>query len=113
MGLGTMAGLLEAAETERLSFSLAAPEEMPVRLTVPAPESSFTVRLPSGSRVGGSFTEETVSVHIVLLEPPSLSAIVIVMTALPDWVGTGVMVLVRVAPLPVITILASGIRAGL
>ncbi len=62
---------------------MAAPEAMPVRFTVCTPAPSLTRRLLIGSRVGGSFTAVTVKTKLLLLTPPSGSAKLRVMVALP------------------------------
>ena len=49
-------GLLDVAVTERFWFSLVAPEDMPLRLTVLAAEFSLSVILLRAARVGGSLT---------------------------------------------------------
>src|SRR5436190_20261672 len=62
--------------------------------------------------VGKSFTCETVRAKLtLLLAAPSLT--VIVMLAAPTWLVAGVMVVVRLAPLPPKTILATGTSVGL
>ena len=59
MGISPVA--LEVAVTVRVWFSLAAPELIPVSVTVCVPASSATVRLARGSSVGGSLTALTVT----------------------------------------------------
>ena len=76
------AGLLDVAVTERVWFSLVAPEDMPLRFTVLAAEFSSTVMLLRAARVGGSLTGFTVTVKVretTLFEvPPSLTVTVII-----------------------------------
>src|SRR5206468_7916865 len=88
------------------------PEVIPVKFTTRAPESSLIAMGASGSSVGGSFTELTVSVQVVLAETPSLSVRVKVRTALPNWLGKGVTVNVRGLPVPVTSRFELGMRAG-
>src|SRR5260221_12494072 len=105
-----MAGLLETAVTLRGSASFGAPEVMPVRLTLNAGASSVTVTEGMTSSVGGSFTDVTVSVQVVLAVAPSLSVTGGVMIALRYWLGNGVIVAVGEPALPPSTIFESGIR---
>src|SRR5690349_24186744 len=87
-----MLGLLEAAVTVSVWFSLGAPELMPVRLTVLAPLFSLTVTLAMVSNVGCTFTGLTVTVNerttVLLLAPPSLT--VTEMVAEPKALAAGV-----------------------
>src|SRR5437667_8128435 len=112
MGLGRTAGLLEEAPTVSGSDSLA-PGPIPVSTTTNDPESSRTVILSGKSIVGGSFTAATVSVQLILVELPSLSVTVRVITALPLWFGAGVTFRVRGLPPPLNIKFEFGMRAGL
>ena len=59
-------GSLETALTLRTCDSFGAPEVMPERLMVRAPESSSTAKLAIASRVGESLTSLTVKVIVLL-----------------------------------------------
>src|SRR2546427_495270 len=76
VGVGIRAGLLETAVTLSVSFSLAAPELMPVGLTVCGPASSSSVTALNASRVGGSLTGLTVTPTVPVALPPWLSLII-------------------------------------
>src|ERR1044071_2968890 len=102
IGLGTRLGLLELAVTFKVWFSLAAPELIPVRVTVCRPAAAFAVKLARGSRVGVSLTELTVKTKLSLAVSPSLLLTVMVMMVVPDWSGSGVRVAVRLPEVPVI-----------
>ena len=79
--------------------SLVAPEVMPVRFTVCRPASSLITTFPTGLSVGESFTGRTVSVKLlVTLAAPSVTASE--MMVVPNWFVTGVMVSVRLPPVP-------------
>src|SRR2546428_826994 len=109
MGLGIKPGLLEVACTVSGWFSFAPPAVMFVIFTVCDPESSLIVRLLMVLKVGGSFTGLTVKTKLVLLVlVPSLTLKVI--WAIPDWLAAGVMVTVRLAPLPPKEIFPFGTR---
>src|SRR2546425_1129449 len=63
-----------------------------------------------GSRVGGSFTGLTVSTKLWLTEPPLASVTVSVISAVPNWLVAGVILSVRLEPLPPKTIFWLGTR---
>src|SRR3974390_3042484 len=94
VGLGIKLVLPEVAVTVRTWFSLVAPEEMPVKLTVWRPAFSLRIRLLMGFNVGGWLTGTTVTVKdwvtMLLLAPPSLTVTVI--RAEPLALGGGVKV---------------------
>jgi len=81
-GVGISPVLLEEAVTASVWFSLAAPEDMPARLTVWRPAFSLMVTLASALSVGGWLTGFTVTRKVretmLLLVPPSLTVTVIV-----------------------------------
>ena len=99
-GVGIRLGLLEEVVTVRVWTSLAAPEEMPDRLTVWSPAFSLTVTLASAFSVGAWLTGLTITVKeretTLLLVPPSLTVTVIV--AEPKVEATGVKVIEPVVP---------------
>src|SRR5258708_37812724 len=76
--------------------SFAGPGLIPRRLTICVPESSRIVRFVRVTRVGGLFTGETVIVKELVTEsiPPfavrPLSLTTTVISAVPDFVATGV-----------------------
>src|SRR5689334_5782429 len=84
--------LLEVAVTESVWVSLAAPEEIPERLTVWAPLFSLMLRLDSVSYVGAWLIEfSALALHgalLFLLAPPSLTVTVIADEPFP--LATGV-----------------------
>src|SRR5437588_675516 len=92
-------GLLEAAVTVSVWDSLVAPEVMPESETVCGPGFSLRVRLEIGLRVGGWFTQLTVTlkvrVTVLFVEAPSLTVTLIV--AVPLALCTGVNVRLPVA----------------
>src|SRR6266536_6222478 len=63
-----------------------------------------------GEIVGGSFTGRTVTTKMLLVKPKFVSVTETVMAAVPDWLGAGVTVTMRLAPLPSNTMLPSGTR---
>ena len=98
MGLGIRLGLLELAVMVSVWISLAAPDEMPVRLTVCKLAFSLIVRSLRASSVGAWLTALTVTMKyremMLLLVPPSLT--VTVMTAVPKARAAGAKVRVPV-----------------
>src|SRR5213594_3371423 len=86
---------------------------MPERFTICRPASSLRVRLPIGLSVGGSFTGLTVRRKLVEEDAPLPSVTVIVMGAVPNWLGSGVITSIRLALLPKNTMLALGTSARL
>src|SRR4029077_12584287 len=91
------AGLLELTWNTSVCDSSAAPELMPVTLTVCSPASSLRVRLLKGLKDGGSFTGTTVSAkELVTLAAPSPTTRL--MVALPERLVAGRMVTHRLAP---------------
>ena len=99
-GVGMRAGLLETAVTVSVCASLVAPEVMPVRETVWVTVPRLKAILAGVLRVGASFTGDTVTTNVrvtmLLEEPPSFT--LTVMVAEPDFVATGAIVRVPVAP---------------
>ena len=99
-GAGIWLGLLEEAVTVRVWASLAAPEEMPERLTVWSPAFSLRVTSVRVLSVGAWLTPLTVTVKVretmLLLAPPSLTVTVIV--AEPNVEAAGVKVIEPVVP---------------
>src|SRR5882724_5448535 len=94
-------GLLETAVT--ITFwadSLGGPEVIPLRLTVCEGAFGERVRLPMGLSVGASLTALIPMMKVRLAEPPSGSVAVIVIIALPCWSGDGLIVTVRLVPVP-------------
>src|ERR1043166_3561953 len=83
---------------------------MPVNVMVCGPALAKSVRSPIGSRVGGSFTALTPNVKVSLPAPPSGSVTVMVIRALPNWLGLGMIVTVQSAPLPASWIFWLGTR---
>ena len=87
------------AVTVSVSASLAAPEEMPERLTVWAEAFSLRVTFAKALSVGAWFTGLTVTVKVrettLLLVPPSLTVTVTV--AAPKALATGVKLIEPVA----------------
>src|SRR6185436_17517207 len=63
--------------------------------------------------VGGSFAGLTVRTNELLAEAPPGSATVMVIVAAPFWLGTGVMAMVRLDPLPLMAMFSWGTSAGL
>src|SRR6266550_1126503 len=63
--------------------------------------------------VGGSFTGLTVRTNEVLADAPSESATVMIMVAAPFWLVIGVMVMLRLDPLPLMAMFPSRTNAGL
>src|SRR6266571_3551274 len=63
--------------------------------------------------VGGSFTGLTVRTNEVLADAPSESVTVMVMGAAPFWLVIGVMVMLRLDPLPLMAMFPLGTSAGL
>src|SRR6266498_2891727 len=63
--------------------------------------------------VGGSFTGLTVRTNELLADAPSGSATVMVMVAVPFWLVTGVMAMLRFVPLPLMAMFPSRTSAGL
>src|SRR6266480_1738593 len=63
--------------------------------------------------VGGSFTGLTVRRNDLVADAPAGSVAVMVMVAVPFWFDTGVMVMVRLDPLPLTAMFPSGTSAGL
>src|SRR6266496_4835832 len=104
---------LEEAVTVSVWFSLGGPAVIPLRLIVCRPPSSLMVRLPRALRVGGSLTGLTVKRNVLVPLPRSVSVTIIEITAVPLELAAGVMVAVRLAPLPPKTTLALGTRPGL
>src|ERR1043165_275370 len=86
---------------------------MPVNVMVCGPALGKRVRSLIGSRVGGSFTALTPNVKVSLPTPPSGSVTVMVIRALPNWLGLGVIVTVQSAPLPTSWIFWLGTKLGL
>jgi len=84
-------GLLEVAARMSVCVSLAAPELIPVRLTVCVPASSAIVRLAMRSNAGASFTTLTVTVKVRVMRLFNvwLSFTVTVMVAVPLALATG------------------------
>jgi len=113
VGAATIAGELDVADTLRICVSLFAPGLIPESATVCAPAFSWMTRSASGSRVGGSFTEETDTVKAVMALAPWLSETVTVIIAVPNWFASGVTFTMRLVPLPPRTMLAGGITPGL
>ena len=62
--------------------------------------------------VGGSLTGETVRVKLVDVMPNPSSMTITEIWAVPDRLATGVMLRVRLEPLPLSTTLGSGTRVG-
>src|SRR5438045_614706 len=91
-------GSLELAVTVRESASLAAPDVMPLKLTVCWAASSLRLRLAMGFKVGASFTGLIVTVKTrtvtLLLGCPSFTRAVIV--TVPNALATGLKVRVAV-----------------
>ena len=92
--------MLEEVVTVSVWTSLAAPEEMPDRLTVWSPAFSLRVTLASVFSVGAWLTGLTMTLKeretTLLLVPPSLTVTVIV--AEPKVEATGVKVIEPVLP---------------
>src|SRR5438093_342209 len=63
--------------------------------------------------VGGSFTGLTVRTNELLADAPSESATVMVMVVAPFWLVIGVMVMLRLDPLPLTAMFPSRTSAGL
>src|SRR5437867_982068 len=89
-----------------------APALMPVKLMICNPANSVIARLFIGSRAGRSFTGFTFNMNALVAEPPLLSLTVTLMVALPNWLASGVRVIVRLLALPPKVILPFGISAG-
>src|SRR5213593_3873176 len=87
-----MPGLLDVAVTVRNSGSLAAPEVIPLRLTVWVGASSLMVTLPMAFNVGASLTGATVTMNVwrtmLLLGCPSFTVTVTI--AVPKAFVAGV-----------------------
>src|SRR5256885_9785092 len=86
---------------------------MPLKTTYCAPASSLMVKLLMGFKVGGWFTGLTVRRKDALAAAPLVSVRMRLMLAVPNWFGCGVMVTVRLAPLPPKTMLVFETNAGL
>src|SRR6266496_5004069 len=97
--------------TDNASDSLAAPALMPVSGTLIAPGETATLTFVSGSKVGASFTAMTETRKLVELDAiPSLTATVTM--EVPNWLGSGTNVTVRLAPAPLKKIFVAGNTAG-
>ncbi len=108
---GTSAGFDDAPVTPRLPAAVSAsPTVNPIALVA---VSSVVLRLARSDSVGGALGGAvTVNRNVSLAENcPSLTVSVIV--AVPDWPATGVIVTVRVAPLPPNTRFPADTSAGL
>src|SRR5262245_4162128 len=104
-------GLLDVAVMVRGCVSLDAPEPIPARLMVCWPAPTGRLRSVRALRVGGSFTDRTSRLKVLVAEPvPSerMRETVVV----PARFVAGVRVKTRVAPEPLKLMLAGGIRFG-
>src|SRR5260221_10662985 len=100
-GLVIRLGYVDTAVTVKFwDDSLGGPDVMPFRLTVWEGAFGERVRLPMGLSVGASLTALIPIAKVRLVEPPSGSVAVIVISALPCWSGVGLMVRVRFVPVP-------------
>src|SRR5262245_21868815 len=108
--LGTSVVSEEPPLTVRLAAAVSVSPTVKARAEVAA--SSLTVWLAIVEIVGASLTAETVTVNDVdVVAVPSLTLTVIVDE--PDWFAAGVIVSVRLAPLPPTVMLAFGTNAVL
>src|SRR5258707_21253 len=86
---------------------------MPLRFTVCGGASSrIAAGFGTGSSVGASFTGFTVSTNVSLMltgVPPIVFVTVTVIVAVPNWSSAGVIVSVRVDPLPATVRLAGAL----
>src|SRR6185503_25787 len=97
--------------TESDSGSLAAPEPMPVNGRLKEPGEAATLTFVNGFNVGGSFTAMTDTRKLVELDTmPSLTATLT--SEVPNWLGSGTKVTVRLAPAPLKKMLFVGNTAG-
>src|SRR4051812_39282459 len=94
------AGSLEVAVMDKVWDSLVGPAVVPVSVMLCAPASSLMVRFGIGLRVGGSLTGLTVRRKLWLAGAPFPSVTVKVMVVAPNWLVPGVIMAVRLAPLP-------------
>src|SRR5438132_389758 len=106
LAAGTSVGLEELA----IKFKeLAGVSASPIVKATATGVSSSVTWLATLEIVGRSFTEVTFNTKLALeVVAPSLTVSVI--KALPNWLAAGVMVAVRLAPLPPKTILANGTK---
>ena len=86
------------------------PLAVTVVTAVPLPAFSSTLAV---ALLSTGLTSLTVTVKVSVAVPPLPSETVRVMVALPVWLAAGVMVTVRLAPLPLMTILPLGISVVL